>query len=179
MAQSFLTALQGKVRITETWGAYLWGKLKDLVGSGTHFSRTIHPITDGIAAEAQNYAGTLGIVVEPGAKLGQNPLLSTADIFTRKGLKLYTAVSTSTRVAIDWSPEPMHLVRANVPVAIEKAASAWTIHLNADGMQQIKLYSPHKLTFEGDNLKVDTDETQHTYTVTHFGDKTTIRAQLQ
>jgi hypothetical protein len=179
MAQSFLTALQGKVRITETWGAYLWSRFKDLIGRGTHFTRTIHPITTGIAAEAQDYAGTLGVVVEPGAKLGQSPLRSTADIFTRKGLKLYTAVPAATRITIDWSPEPPHLIRANVPTAIDKSATTWTIHLNADGMQQIKLYSPRKLTFEGDDLKVDSDETQHTYTVTHFGEKTTIRVNLQ
>ncbi|MNO08518.1 hypothetical protein D3C81_2312120 [compost metagenome] len=44
-------------------------------------------------------------------------------------------------------------------------------------MQQVKLYSPTPLEISGDSLKVEqAEEGQggHTYTVTHFGEGTTV-----
>lgn len=179
MARSFLTALTSKVTVSETWGTYLWNKFKDAVGKGTHFSRTIRTEASSVPKQAAEYAGTLGVVVEPGEKLGQNPLRSTSDIFVKKGVDLYTAVAGKTGISIDWSPEPLHIVRANVPVEVHKAKDRWSIDLNAAGMQQIKLYSPTPLAIEGRDLKVDHDEQQHTYTVTHYGDKTSIIVKIE
>lgn len=47
--------------------------------------------------------------------------------------------------------------------------------LNDDGMQQIKLYSPTRVDIEGKDLKVDYLPEEHTYTITHYGERTSIQ----
>jgi hypothetical protein len=169
MARSFLTALTSRVRISQTWGEYLWNRVKDAVGKGTHFTRTIRADRSGVPEQAGEYADTLGVVIEPGEKLGVNPLRPDADIYLYRDNRLYTEVADKTRVGIDWGPEPMHIVRSNVPTSVRKSDKEWRIALNGAGMQQIRLYSPASLAIGGEDLKIEADPQNHSYTVTHFG----------
>jgi hypothetical protein len=174
MARSFLTVLTSEVKVTQTWGTYLWHKFKDRFGKGKHFSRTIRASVSAVPKQAGEYARTLGVVVEPGEMLQSYPLRSTSDVFLVKGANLYTAVAGKTTVSIDWRPEPLHIVRANVPIEVRKAKDRWTIELKAAGMQQIKLSGPYPLDIEGDGLNIERHPDKYEYTVTRYGDKTAI-----
>jgi hypothetical protein len=41
-------------------------------------------------------------------------------------------------------------------------------------MQQVKLYSPAPIRIDGPDLKVEPNDADHTYTITHFGAAVTI-----
>lgn len=178
MAQSFLTALNSKVRVTESWGMYFINRVKDKLGSGVHLKVTLHPVTSGVPEQAGDYRKTFSVAIEPGKRFSGYPLKSDADIFTTKNGVLYTTLQADTKVSVSWNPDPVHLIRANVPVNIQKGKGVWTIDLQAAGMQQVKFYSPVPLQISGTDLKLEEDPEAHTYTVTHYGDATTIRVVI-
>jgi hypothetical protein len=176
MAQSFLSSLQGEVKVSRSWAVYLRDKLKDLiVGKSMHFDVNLIPDSSGVAAQAGEYKNTLGVVIEKGEKLLLYSLDSDADIYAPDETSIYIGLSKPVSLGIRKPQDRLHLVRSNVPVNIHKHnADHWTIDLNAAGMQQIKIFSPVPLQFEGDDLKTEYSTENQTYTVTHYGDQTSI-----
>lgn len=174
MAQSFITTLTGKVTVKQSWAAYLWDRFKDKVGKGAHLSLTLRADTSATPALAGDYAFTLGVAIEPGKRYLGHPFAVDSDIFMEKSSVLYIGLQKPTKLFVSWRKEPFHILRANVPFAMAKSKDGTRIDLLAEGMQQIKLYSPVPLTIEGDSLKVDKDNEEGTYTITHYGEKTTV-----
>ncbi|WP_409343819.1 FG-GAP repeat domain-containing protein [Paenibacillus sp. MBLB4367] len=198
MAQSYLTALTSKVKVSQSWGLYLWDKLRNALGKGVHLSLTLTPQTGDVPQQAGDYRNTLGVAIEPGKKYAGQPLVVDSPVFTsREAFQreaaedgkplpaekpvLYAGLAGPSKLTVSWRKEPFHIVRVNVPMAIDKQDDSWTIALNGEGMQQIKLYSPpdSPIAIEGDDLKIEENAERHTYTVTHFGDKTTIKVRLR
>lgn len=180
MAQSFLTTLTSKVTVKQSWANYLWDRLRDKLGKGTHLSLTLRADTSAVPAElAAEYASTLGVAIEPGKAYIEHPFAVDSDIFMEKGPVLYTGLQKPTQLFVSWSKEPFHIMRANVPFTMSQTKNGARIDLLSDGMQQIKLYSPVPITAEGDNLKVEPGNEEGIYTITHFGDKTSVTITFQ
>ncbi|NHN33274.1 FG-GAP repeat domain-containing protein [Paenibacillus agricola] len=172
MAKSFLTTLTSEVIVGRSWGVYLMDKLKDIWGNGKHLSLSM----DGnIPSMADEYRDTLGLKFEPGEKYEEQAFQTDSDIYMKKDTRLYVGLNNrKASITVGWGAEPMHILRANVPIQLRKENDRWIVDLNSEGMQQIKLYSPSLLKIEGTDLKVEYESKEMTYTVTHYGDKTTI-----
>jgi hypothetical protein len=182
MARSFLAALKGKVTVSRSWAAYLQDKLKDMLSGteqGPHLSLTLRPDSSEVPAQAGGYKDTLGVVIEKGARLALYSLSTDSDFSIRQHEKLYVGLPKPAHVGIYRDSDRLHIVRSNVPTSIEKGADAWTIRLNEPGMQQIVIYSPQPIAIQGRDLKVDANEKARTYTVTHYGDPTSITVPLK
>jgi hypothetical protein len=68
-----------------------------------------------------------------------------------------------------------HLLRCNVPYHLRKEKGQWILELQSDGMQQVQLWSTSPLSIHGDQLQIERQEANQTYTITHFGAATTIQ----
>ncbi len=177
-ARSFLTALTAKVTISQSWGNYFWCRIKDKLGRGKHLKLTLNADLHSVPAQADNYKNTLGVSIKPGKYYLHDPLEVNSDIFMEgKNGELFTALQESTTLQIKWKKKSMHIVRSNVPVSIKKSNEYWTIDLLEQGMQQIEIFSIDPINIIGNELKVDHRPDDHIYTVTHFGDKTSIVLQ--
>ncbi|UJF33161.1 hypothetical protein [Paenibacillus hexagrammi] len=171
MAQSFLTAIQGKVEIKRTWGSYLLDKVKDLVKGGVpHWHATITPNIDPISELAGPYARTLGVVIEKGAAFSNLSLDTTSDIYTSQGSRMYIGLDKPVIVGIQPNQDRLHLIRSNVPVEITSQDGVYHIQLQAAGLQQVKLYSRDELHIEAAGADIKHDAEAHTYTITRYGD---------
>ncbi|WP_248929477.1 FG-GAP repeat domain-containing protein [Paenibacillus hamazuiensis] len=178
MAQSFLAALTSEAKVTRSWGAVAWEKLKRLAGRNPARTLTITARTDGVPDQAGGYKRALGYVIEPGAAFADRPLSTDADVWLSRGGRLYAgALDGSARVrfgaALEASRGP-HLVRANVPVRLTRSGSRWTLELQAAGLQQVKLASARPIAVQGDGVEVERDDASGTYTLTRYGAETTI-----
>ncbi|MDF2721785.1 MAG: alpha integrin [Paenibacillus sp.] len=180
MARSFMSVMKSDIEVGRPWLVYAIDKLKNKFGKGTHLTLSITSDTDNVPTLAGEYRNTAGVVFEPGEKYIGNPFATNSPVFTKRDDKLYIGLGLrrQTNVTVDWTDEPFHIVRANVPLAIADDGTTWTIGLQSDGMQQIKLYSPRPLTITGSDLKIEEDTDNHTYTVTHFGAKTSISVTI-
>lgn len=180
MARSFLAALTSDIRVERPWLVYAMDKLKDKLGRGKHLTLQLSVKTKGVPDLAAEYRNTAGVVIEPGEAYAGHPFATDSPVFTKRNNKLYTGLGIRrlTTVSVNWSAEPFHIVRSNVPVSVEGSGKSWTIGLNSEGMQQIKLYGPRPLQIEGDDLRVDRDGQKGTYTVTHFGARTKIKVTM-
>lgn len=174
MAQSFLTTLTSKVTVKQSWGTYFLNKVKDKLGKGTHLDLTLKARSNAVPGMAEGYKNTLGVAIERGKPYQSHRLAVNSDIFIEKGSTLYTGLERPTKLSVSWKQEPFHLLRSNVPFTINKGQDQTRIDLLADGMQQIKLYSPVPLSVEGKDLKVEHNEQAKTVTITHFGEKTSV-----
>lgn len=175
MARAFLTALTGRVHVERNWLRLAVDRLKDAIGRGEHLTLRLRADARDVPAQAAEYRDTLGVVIEPGEKYWDHPLFAAdADIYTKRDRKLYVGLNRDALVRISWADEPMHLIRANVPVDIRKDGGVWTIELKSPGMQQFKVYSPAALTMEGADVAIERDAEARTYTVTHFGDPVAV-----
>jgi hypothetical protein len=194
MARSFLTALTARVTVERSWAACVQDKLKDLIlgtKNGPHLSLRLKPDFSGVPSQAGPYRTTLGVSIERGERL-QLYRLGTdgADIYNERDGKLYLGLDRPLTLGVRALPDRLHLLRSNVPVAIERGAGAgsgsgapsgeaWTLHLNDSGMQQIKLYSPQPVDVQGGGadvrLDIQRDEAAHTVTVTHYGPAVALR----
>ncbi|WP_010278618.1 FG-GAP repeat domain-containing protein [Paenibacillus senegalensis] len=173
MARSFLTALTSKVEVSQSWGLYLIDSVKTRLGKGVHRTLTLKPLDQDVPEQAGAYAKTLGVKIEPGRTLSGHPLAVDADLFSKRGETLYTALTKKTRLEVSWQEPPAHLVRANVPVELTKTKEYWTLRWLEPGMQQIKIYSPlpaQLKTPQDMELEWEFNEQDLTYTLTHFGD---------
>jgi hypothetical protein len=178
MARSALTTLKGKVTVKQSYASYLINKVKNRFGKGSHLNLTLRADTSDVPQElAGGYKDTLGIAIEPGKPFQSTPLGVDSDVYSRQNGVLYTGLNKPVTLAVDWSPEKLHLLRSNVPFKRTEKNGITTLELQEDGMQQIKLYSPEPLLIQGENLKVEHNEAEQTYTVTHYGSRTTITIQ--
>jgi hypothetical protein len=182
MAQSFLTALTSETKVSRSWGAIAWEKLKRLAGRNPARTLRIKAVTEGVPDLAGPYKQATGYVIEPGAAFADRPLSTDADIWMQREGRLYAGIGErEARVrfgaALGAANEP-HLVRANVPVKLSRDKSRWTIGLQAAGLQQVKIASPRPLDIQGDNLKIERNESDGTYTVTRYGDIAAITVNI-
>ncbi|MFK7694713.1 FG-GAP repeat domain-containing protein [Paenibacillus sp. HJGM_3] len=179
MARSMLASLMSDIHVSRSWFAYGLDKLRNKLGNGKHLSLKVKADTSRVPdGMAQEYRDAVGVVFEPGQAYANIPFGTDSDIVTMKDKKIYVGLQGRTSIAVDWKQQPeLHIERVNVPVTIDKSRSGWTVGLNSDGMQQIKLFSPDKLRIEGTDLKIDKFEAEgnNVYTITHFGEKTTIQ----
>ncbi|WP_284643350.1 FG-GAP repeat domain-containing protein [Paenibacillus silviterrae] len=180
MARSFLNTLTTKVEVYRSWGTVLADRIKKALHLPTSPSFLIRQDTSRVPDQAAEYKGTLGLVVDPGGFYMGRTAATNAEVHDTKAGKLYlgAAAGASTLVSFEQQAEQasdMHLIRVNVPYKLNAQKNRWTLELNAPGMQQVKLYSSAPLQFEGpDGMTVEQDKQQNTYTITHFGDRTTI-----
>lgn len=175
MAKSFLTAMKSEVRISQSWASYLWDRLKDrLAGGSPHFHATLTPNAAGVPSLAGEYAGTLGVVIEKGDKMALYSLQSDSNTYTTINNKFYVGLAKPSSIAIAPAQDRLHIVRANVPFALTQQAEKYQLELQAAGLQQVKLYSPVELQFEASDTKIDYDAGTHLYTITRYGDLTTL-----
>jgi hypothetical protein len=175
MAKSFLTALKSEVRISQSWASYLWDKLKDrLAGGSPHFHATLSPNTAKVPSLAEEYATTLGVVVEKGEKLALFSLQSDSDTYTTSDNRFYVGLAKPTSIGIGPTQEQLHVVRSNVPFVLNQQGASHQLELKSAGLQQVKIFSPTELLFTGSDAKIAFDAQTHMYTITRFGDLTTL-----
>ncbi|WP_170318278.1 FG-GAP repeat domain-containing protein [Paenibacillus thalictri] len=182
MARSFLAAFTSQAKVTRSYGAIAWEKLKRLAGRNP--ARTLHVSaqTGAVPELAGLYKQSLGYVVEPGAAFADRPLSTDADIWTAQGSRLYAGVGEGTAqvrfgAALPDSRGP-HIVRANMPVKLQRDANRWTVDLLSPGLQQIKLVSARPIDVQGDGVKVEHNESDQSYTITRYGDVSRIVISL-
>lgn len=180
MARSFLATMKSKIRVERPWLVYAIDRLKTKFGKGMHLTLSISADTDRVPDMAGEYRDTAGVVFEPGERYADYPFATDSPVFAKKEDKLYVGLGLRrlTSVSVNWGAEPFHIVRSNVPVRIEDNGTAWTIRLDSDGMQQVKLYAPRPLDITGEDLKIEKDPQDNLYTVTHFGAKTSITVTM-
>lgn len=177
MARATIAAMKSDIQVTRSWFTYLLDTVKNRIGSGKHLSLSVKADSSAVPAEmAEEYRDAVGVVFEPGKTYANVPFGTSSDIVTKKDKKVYVGLQGKTSIAVDWKQPDLHVIRSNVPITIDKNGKTWTIALQSDGMQQIKLFSPTPLTIEGSDLKIDKFEAEgnNTYTITHFGEKTSI-----
>ncbi|WP_239696882.1 FG-GAP repeat domain-containing protein [Paenibacillus oryzisoli] len=176
MAKSFLTAMQSDVKISQSWGSYLWDRLKDqLSGGSPHFHATLSVDSSGVSSLSEEYTNTLGVIIEKGDKLALYSLKSDSNIYTTIENKLYLGLASHTKIRVGPSPQEFHVVRSNVPLTLTSEGSTHQLKLESAGMQQIKFFSPTELKFStSDGTKVVYDAATMTYTLTRYGDVTTL-----
>ncbi|WP_274472982.1 MULTISPECIES: FG-GAP repeat domain-containing protein [unclassified Paenibacillus] len=175
MAKSFLNAMTSDVRISQSWASYLWDRLKDLLPGGSpHFHATLTPNAAGVPDLAGEYAGTLGVVVDKGEKMALYSLQSDSDTYTAIDNRFYVGLAKPSTIAIAPAQDRLHIVRANVPFALTKQAGKYRLKLKAAGLQQVKLFSPVELQFEAGDADIDYDASGRFYTITRYGDLTTL-----
>ncbi|GIP41024.1 hypothetical protein J31TS4_43040 [Paenibacillus sp. J31TS4] len=174
MARSFLAALTSDVRVQQSWGGYLVGRLKDKLGSGLHLDVKLTADTSAVPAQAGAYTSAVGVRIEPGARYAAHPLGVDADIYKKTDTALYASLRKPARLFVNWQDEGAHLIRANGPVELDKKNGVWTLRLTEPGLQQVKLYSPAPVRIEGEDLKIERSEAERTYTITHYGQQAAI-----
>ncbi|WP_254777151.1 VCBS repeat-containing protein [Paenibacillus sp. yr247] len=176
MAKSFLTAMKSEVRISQSWASYLWDKLKDrLSGGSPHFHATLTPNTAKVPSLADEYATTLGVVVEKGEKLALYSLHSDSDIYTTIDNQFYVGLGKPSSIGVGPTKEQLHVVRSNVPFELTQQGTTHHLEVKSAGLQQVKIFSPTELLFGGSpELKIAYDAQTHMYTITRYGDLTTI-----
>lgn len=176
MAKSFLTAMKSEVRISQSWASYLWDKLKDrLAGGSPHFHATLTPNTAKVPSLADEYAATLGVVVEKGNKLAQYSLQTDSTIYTTIDNRFYVGLAKPSSIGVGTSKEQFHVMRSNVPFELTQQGTTYQLELKSAGMQQVKLFSLAELRFdESSEVKIEHDAQAHMYTITRYGDLTTL-----
>ncbi|MCZ8514928.1 VCBS repeat-containing protein [Paenibacillus filicis] len=182
MARSFMNTLTTRVKVTRPWRAVVLDRLARLAGVHRDPSFEVEPDVNGVPAQAAEYAGTLGLVVERGAPYADKQATALgADVHDVREGKLYLGVPKRTEVRFtsaaesDAKEQAMHLLRVNVPYELKTSGDTWTLQLKAAGMQQIQLRSSSSIAVEGaEGLTVERNEAQSTYTVTHFGKGVTL-----
>ncbi|WP_025847833.1 FG-GAP repeat domain-containing protein [Paenibacillus ehimensis] len=180
MARSFLNAMTTRVELYRPWHEVVTDRVKKMLGMTVEPGFRVKAITADVPAQAAEYLGTLGLVVDRGQPYAAKQAVTDAEVRDTRGGKLYLGVPQTAAIRFA-SPERAealgsepHLTRSNVPYELQKAADRWTLKLNAPGMQQVQIYSAEPLTIEGSGLTVDRDEAKKTYTVTHYGDPVTL-----
>lgn len=176
MAQSFLTAMQSDVKISQSWGSYLWDRLKDRLSEGSpHFHATLSPDSSGVSSLSESYADTLGVIIEKGDKLAPYSLQSDSDIYTTIENKFYLGLAKKAEIRVGSSAQQFHVVRSNVPFTLTSEGSNYDLKLESAGLQQVKFFSPSELKFDAsDDATIVYDAPTKTYTVTRYGDITTL-----
>ncbi|TVY09368.1 FG-GAP repeat domain-containing protein [Paenibacillus cremeus] len=181
MARSYMNTLTTKVSLYRPWRDVLIDHLRKALGRTVEPSFRVQPLTAGVPAQAAEYKGTLGLMIEPGQPYAEKQAVAAqAEVRDRRGDKLYVGVPSETTIRFvspehaAYSDSLLHITRSNVPYELLTEAKTWSLQLRAPGMQQVQLYSPQPLTIQGPDISVERDEAKQTYTVTHFGEPVTL-----
>lgn len=131
---------------------------------------------DAVPEQVKEYAGTLGLRIEPGEKY-EGYRLDTSSSFGWKGEDAFYAGLEHGLTSLKWTKESdedgfIRIVRSNSPVKAEADGRSIKLTLSAKGMQDLKLYSPVPLDIRGKNLRVTKDGKE--YTIVHYGEKMDI-----
>ncbi|CAG7656057.1 FG-GAP repeat domain-containing protein [Paenibacillus allorhizosphaerae] len=184
MARSYMNTLTTRVDLYRPWYEAVADRLKKAVGLTVEPSFHVKPNTSGVPAQAAEYKGTIGLVVEPGQPYADKQPVTAAEVRDIRENRLYFGAQGETSVRFA-SPDraaaaeaKLHITRSNVPYVLQKSGAQWTLTLDAPGMQQIQLKSEQSLSIEGEALTVDRDEAKQTYTVTHFGEPVTVTVRI-
>lgn len=182
MARSFMNTLTTKVKIYRPWREAVTDRLARMIGMNVDPGFRVETVLNGVPAQAAEYRGTLGLVVERGAPYAAKPAAAmNTDVHDTREGKLYFGAQGRTEVrftsadAAAEKDKAAHLLRVNVPYDLKKSGDTWTLELKDPGMQQVQIRSGRELTIEGaEGLTVARDEAKATYTVTHFGSPVTL-----
>ncbi|MGO4273947.1 VCBS repeat-containing protein, partial [Paenibacillus sp. TAF58] len=140
-----------------------------------HFHATLTPNIDKVPSLADEYAVTLGVVIEKGDKLALYSLQSDSDIYTTINNRFYLGLAESSTIGIGTTKEKLHVVRSNVPFELTQQGNTHQLVLKSAGLQQVKVFSPTELLFDGSSeVKIEHDAQTHMYTITRYGDLTTL-----
>ncbi|WP_426450557.1 FG-GAP-like repeat-containing protein [Paenibacillus sp. S-38] len=186
MARSFMNAMTTEVKLYRPWREVLFDRIKRLLGQDTEPRFRVEADASNVPQQAAEYRGTLGLAVERGQAYAGREAVTDAEVRDTRGGKLYFGVPE--RAEVRFAPPgtaaaedtaAFHLLRVNVPYTLETRDDSRILRFGAAGMQQVQLYSPVKLEFDGADLRVERDEARGVYTVTHFGEagSLTIRPQ--
>ncbi|CAG7633553.1 hypothetical protein PAESOLCIP111_03477 [Paenibacillus solanacearum] len=184
MARSYMNTLTTRVDLYRPWYEAIADRLKKMLGMMVEPRFHVKPDISGVPAQAAEYKGTLGLVVEPGQPYADKQAVTSAEVRDIREHRLYFGASDDTVVRFTTADRAasmetkLHITRSNTPYTLQKSGTQWTLALKAPGMQQIQLKSAQTLSIEGDALTVERDEAQQTYTVTHFGDPATVTVRI-
>lgn len=179
MARSILASLTSRITVKQTWAQYVWTKLQDWFGNGSHLSLTIAADTSQVPEQAGSYREAVGVAIEPGKKYKDQPLRVDSELFLEQGSTLYTGLGQPVTLTIGEKEASFHLLRSNVPYQLTREGDTIRIDLKENGMQQIKLYSPVPLDIKGKDLTLISvlGDKHFLYTITHYGAQTSIVLQ--
>ncbi|MVP01587.1 FG-GAP repeat domain-containing protein [Paenibacillus lutrae] len=182
MARSFLATLTTRITVSRSWADYVIDNVKDrLSDKGLHLSLRLGADTSKVPKQAAEYTNTSGVVIEKGEKYAPYSLTTDALVYTEQKGKLYLGLGKDAELHIGKGAEQAHIVRSNVPFALDAGQTGnWKLELQAAGMQQIKIYSPQGLSIPGNpkDVEIRHDEKTSTYTITRYGDKTSLSISL-
>ncbi|WP_406627415.1 FG-GAP repeat domain-containing protein [Paenibacillus caseinilyticus] len=188
MARSFLNAMTTEVRLYRPWREVLLDRVKKLLGQETEPRFHVEADPAAVPPQAAEYRGTLGLAVERGQAYAGREAVTSAEVRDTRGGKLYFGVPdraevrfspASTAAAGETGADAFHLLRINVPYVLEAGNGTRVLRFGAPGLQQVQLYSPEKLVFEGPELRVERDDESSVYTITHFGEAAAVTIRPQ
>jgi FG-GAP repeat. len=132
-----------------------------------------------VPAQVKEYAGTLGVKLELGEAYADRAV-DTSGMFYHEGNGgHYIGVPGPTAVELALASrmaERLHVVRSNGPAAFTVRDGALELRLDAQGMQEIEIYSPAPLKVSGADLRVKRDG--HYYTIIHYGDRAQVKLKM-
>lgn len=186
MARSFLNTLTTDVKLYRPWRAVVSERLRKAFGLAVEPSFVVKPDTSRVPAQAAEYKGTLGLVVEPGIPYAARQPVADGSVYDLRGGKLYFGAPASINVRFaapseggnpaggQAAADKPHLTRINVPYRLDRKTDVWKLELQSAGMQQLQVYSRRTVTAEGSEWKTEYDEEEHLYTFTRYGDAASL-----
>jgi hypothetical protein len=90
----------------------------------------------------------------------------------RRGKDLYFSAGNKASVYIDTEMDKPHIVRVNVPVKVNESSGNVSVDFKGKSLQQIKIYAPDGLEILSKGW--DLERTDNYYTLTRYGDVTTL-----
>lgn len=123
-----------------------------------------------VPANVKEYADTLGVKLELGEAYADQVVDTSSMFYHEANGGYYIGVPGPTTVDLvseSRMAERIHIVRSNGPVTFTVQDHALKLQLNAQGMQEMEIYSPVPLNLSGKGLRVKRDG--HYYTIIHYG----------
>jgi len=133
-----------------------------------------------VPANVKEYAGTLGVKLELGEAYADREVDTSGMFYYEGNGGHYIGIPGPTAVdLVDSSKitERLHVVRSNGPVAFTVREGALELQLDAQGMQEIEIYSPEPLNVTGKNLRVKRDGNH--YTIIHYGERAQMKLKIR
>ncbi|MNY56274.1 hypothetical protein D3C86_1923360 [compost metagenome] len=88
---------------------------------------------------------------------------------------MYLGLGKKANIHVGPETQQFHVVRANVPFTLTNEGDTYQLKLESAGLQQVKFYSPAEIKFNpSEDVKLAYDAPTHTYTLTRYGDVTTL-----
>ena len=115
---------------------------------------TLIPNTRDVPETAQEYKNTLGIKIELHPDFITNGITTDSPIYYKpSSRKICLGLYKETRGDLnERAKEGFHLVRSNVPLELKSSQDNYEITVKSAGMRQFKIFSPHSLQVENNNV---------------------------